>query len=170
MNQEDLNTDDESIIDDDNNQENQFLTFTLGKEDYAINILNVVEIIRMLKITPIPETMTFIKGIINLRGKIIPIMDVRLRFGLEEKEHDDRTCIIVVHIRDVEIGLIVDAVSEVTEIESKYIEEMPDINKGQNQRYVKGLGKINNEVKVVLDMSRLLFDEEIEALKGSTDT
>lgn len=157
----------EALDDDEEIQENQFLTFSIAQEIYAINILNVVEIIRMIKITPLPETYTFIKGIINLRGKIIPVMDIRLRFSLPEKESDDRTCIIVVHIKDVEIGLIVDAVSEVTEIPTANIENMPDINKNSSQKYIQGLGKTGDQVKIILDLDRLLFEEQIEKLKNS---
>src|SRR3972149_6846013 len=99
--------------DEDDIQENKFLTFLIGEEYYGVGIEYVIEIIRMIKITPMPEMFNFIKGVVNLRGKVIPVMDVRLRFGLKESEYDDRTCIIVVSIGELEIGLIVDTVSEV---------------------------------------------------------
>jgi len=151
--------------DDDGIQENQFLTFGIASETYGINILQVMEIIRLVKITPIPETLAFIKGVINLRGKIIPVMDVRLRFNLASKDFDDRTCIVVVNIRDLEIGLIVDHVSEVLEIPAAHIEPMPTVNQSSHQRFVKGIGKMEGEVKILLDLDKLLFDEEIDQLK-----
>ncbi len=151
---------------DDGIQENQFLTFGIASEIYGINILHVVEIIRLVKITSIPESLDFIKGIINLRGKIIPIMDVRIRFFLEEKEFDDRTCIVVVNIKGVEMGLIVDSVSEVIEIPEGNVEIMPNVSNSTQQRFVKGIGKIGDEVKILLDLDKLLFEEEIEKLKA----
>lgn len=143
---------------------NQFLTFCLDKETYAIDLLAVMEIIRLTPITPVPEAYSFVKGIINLRGKIIPVMDVRLRFGLEEKAYQDRTCIIVVIIDRLEIGLLVDSVTEVMEIPSSQMEVLPNVN-ATSQRFVKGIGKVNDSIKLVLDLERLLFDEEVQKLK-----
>ncbi|MEI8346407.1 MAG: chemotaxis protein CheW [Pseudomonadota bacterium] len=140
-------------------QENLFLTFNVSHEVYGVNILQIVEIIRLLKITEIPETPNFIKGVINLRGKIIPVMDIRLRFGIVAKEYDDRTCIIVASIKDVEMGLIVDSVAEVVEIPPSYVEEMPQMSKNSHQRFIKGIGKINEEVKILLDLEKLLVEE-----------
>lgn len=148
-------------------QENQFLTFGIEKETYAIDLLNVMEIIRLIQITPIPETFNFIKGIINLRGKIIPVMDVRMRFNLPEKAYEDRTCIIVVSIKGLEMGLIVDHVSEVLEIPENQIDSMPSVSKTTSQRFVRGIGKTEGGVKIILDLDKMLFDEEIEALKGA---
>ena len=150
---------------DDSLQEDQYLTFIIASETFGINILNIKEIIRIIKITSIPETLSFIKGVINLRGKIIPVMDVRIRFDLEERPFDDRTCIIVVHIKDLEMGLIVDRVAEVLEIPAKNVEPMPSMTTAVHHRFVKGFGKINDEVKILLDLDRLLFDEEIEHIK-----
>ena len=174
MNQERENTrgaiqDDELDDDDDDyNQENQFLTFKVASEIYGIEILSISEIIRLIGITPIPETMELVKGIINLRGKIILVMDIRLRFGLPEREYDDRTCIIVVNIDGLEIGLIVDFVSEVVEIEEDQIEQMPSRGGGERQRFIRAVGKVGGEVKILLDLNKLLFDEELEKIKNMT--
>ena len=146
-------------------QENQFLTFGLASETYGINILCVREIIRMVNIISIPETYEFIKGIINLRGNIIPVMDMRLKFHLNEKEYDDRTCIIVVNMKGLEMGLIVDTVAEVTEIPEGQIEFVPKMNNSIHKKYISGIGKVGNEVKILLDLDSLLFDEEIQKIK-----
>ncbi len=160
--------DNENYTNDDQNfeqQENQYLTFTIGEEVYGINILNVLEIIRVVNITSVPDTFEFIKGIINLRGKIIPIMDVRIRFGFNERAFDDRTCIIVVNINNIEMGLIVDRVSEVLEIPSENIEPMPSLSQSGHQKFIKGIGKTEDGVKILLDLDKLLFESEIKQIK-----
>lgn len=146
-------------------QENQFLTFNIGEETYGLNIQCVMEIIRILNFTPIPEMSEYIKGVINLRGKIIPVMDVRLRFALPPREYDDRTCIIVVRVQELEMGLIVDSVAEVIDIPEGQIEAAPRLGKVQTQRFVKGIGKVGDTVKIILDTDCLLFEEDIEKLK-----
>jgi purine-binding chemotaxis protein CheW len=145
-------------------QKGRFLTFSLGDESYGIEINYVTEIIGIQPITEIPELPGYIKGIINLRGKIIPVMDVRLRFKKEPKEYNDRTCVIVIDIKDVSIGLIVDSVSEVLTIQDEDIVESPKINKDFNNRYIKGIGKIGNDVKLLLDCEKLLTENELEDL------
>lgn len=162
---------DEETIDDDDDegtisQEHQYLTFHIASEIYGIPILSVVEIIRMLQITPIPESLNFIKGIINLRGKIIPVMDVRLRFGLEERAHDDRTCIIVVNIQNIVMGLVVDQVAEVLEIPEKQVEPMPDVGQSDSKRYVKGIGRVDSGVKILLDLDKLIFEEALRKMQS----
>ncbi len=145
-------------------QKGRFLTFTLGKEDYGIEIAYVTEIIGIQPITQIPELPDYLKGIINLRGKIIPVMDVRLRFRKEPLEYTDRTCIIVIDIDETSIGLIVDTVSEVVSIGDDNIMAPPSTKTGFNNRYVKGIGKIGNEVKLLLDCERILSLEDSEIL------
>lgn len=145
-------------------QKDRFLTFSLGKETYGIEIRYVTEIIGIQAITEIPELPEYVKGIINLRGKIIPVMDVRLRFKKEPKEYSDRTCIIVVDIKNISIGLIVDSVSEVLTIPEQDIAEPPQMNKGLNNRYIKMIGKVGNDVKLLLDCEMLLTEEELEDL------
>ncbi|MCX8131045.1 MAG: chemotaxis protein CheW [Clostridia bacterium] len=146
-------------------QKGKFLTFSLGKESYGIEIKFVTEIIGIQPITEVPELPEYIRGIINLRGKIIPLMDIRLRFKKPLREYDDRTCIVVVDIKGVYIGLIVDTVSEVLSIADEEIVPPPDINKVVN-KYIKGIGKVGNEVKLVLDCVRLLNENEIEGLEN----
>jgi len=149
-------------------QRGRYLTFIIGKEVYGIEIKYVTEIINMQKITEVPELPEYIKGIINLRGKIIPVMDVRLRFRKEAKEYNDRTCIIVVDIEDISVGLIVDSVSEVITITEDNIVPPPDTNTGFNNRYIKGIGKVGDEVKLLLDCGKLLTDECCESLAKVT--
>lgn len=143
---------------------NRYLTFSIGNESYGIEVRYVTEIIGIQAITEIPELPGYIKGIINLRGKIIPVMDVRLRFKKEPREYNDRTCIIVIDIRDISIGLIVDTVSEVITILEQDIVEPPKMNKGFQNRYIKNIGKVENDVKLLLDCEKLLTDDEIENL------
>ncbi|EHQ89989.1 chemotaxis protein CheW [Desulfosporosinus youngiae] len=145
-------------------QKGRFLIFSLGRESYGIEIKYVTEIIGIQEITEIPELPDYVKGIINLRGKIIPVMDVRLRFKKEPREYNDRTCVIVVDIKDVSIGLIVDSVSEVLTIPDQGIVEPPRINKQSNNRYVKNIGKVGNDVKLLLDCEKLLTEDELEGL------
>jgi purine-binding chemotaxis protein CheW len=140
-------------------QKGKFLTFTLGNEAYGIEIKYVTEIIGIQPVTEVPELPEYIKGIINLRGKIIPVMDVRLRFKKPFKEYNDRTCVIVVDIKDISIGLIVDSVSEVLSIPDEEIVVPPDINKAGN-KYIKGIGKTGNEVKLLLDCNKLLSEDD----------
>lgn len=150
---------------DDDGQKGKFLTFALGRDVYGIEIAYVIEIIGIQSITQIPELPEYIRGIINLRGKIIPVMDVRLRFRKPFQEYNDRTCIIVVDMRDVSIGLIVDSVAEVLSIAEHDIVPPPEINTGHNSRFIKGIGKVGNEVKLLLDCDALLHHQEAEELK-----
>jgi purine-binding chemotaxis protein CheW len=145
-------------------QKGKFLTFTLGNETYGIEIKHVTEIIGIQPITEVPELPEYIRGIINLRGKIIPVMDVRLRFRKSFREYNDRTCIVVVDIRDVSIGLIVDSVSEVISISDSEIVPPPELGKAVSNKYIKGIGKVDSEVKLLLDCNKLLNDEETENL------
>lgn len=141
----------------------RFLTFSLGNESYGIEIRLVTEIIGIQPITEVPELPDYIKGIINLRGKIIPVMDVRLRFKKNVKEYNDRTCVIVIDIRNLSIGLIVDGVSEVISIPETEIVPPPDMNKEGN-RFIKGIGKVGSDVKLLLDCEKLLSEKEVEIL------
>jgi purine-binding chemotaxis protein CheW len=145
-------------------QKGKYLTFTLGNEHYGLEIKHVTEIIGIQEITMVPELPEYIKGIINLRGQIIPVMDVRLRFRKPFREYNDRTCVIVVDIKSVSVGLIVDAVSEVLSIQDEEVVPPPDVTRGFSNRYIKGIGKVGNEVKLILDCNKLLNDEETENL------
>lgn len=154
----------ESFQMEEDTQKGRYLTFSLGKETYGIEIKYVTEIIGIQAITEVPELPEYVRGIINLRGKIIPVMDVRLRFKKEFKEYNDRTCVIVVDINDINIGLIVDSVSEVLTIAEENIVEPPQLNKGFNNKYIKNIGKAENDVKLLLDCEKLLAEDEIKEL------
>lgn len=147
----------------------KYLTFVLAKEDYGIPILKVREIIKLLEITSIPKTPGYIKGVINLRGKIIPIMDLRLKFGLEEKEYNERTCIVVVEVTLNEthklMGLIVDTVSEVVNLATDQIELPPEYGYQNNQGFLIGVGKVKDRVILLLDIEQILSREESVLLK-----
>lgn len=143
---------------------NRFLTFSLGNESYGIEIKYVTEIIGIQTITEIPELPEYVKGVINLRGKIIPVMDVRLRFKKEAREYNDRTCVIVIDINDISIGLIVDSVAEVLTIPQEDIVEPPKMNKSFGNRYIKNIGKVEDGVKLLLDCEKLLAEDELEDL------
>ncbi|MEE4357718.1 MAG: chemotaxis protein CheW [Desulfococcaceae bacterium] len=142
----------------------KYLTFRIGKEIYGIEIYYVIEIVGIQKITGVPDMPDYVKGVINLRGQIIPVMDVRCRFRMAEKEYNDRTCIIVVNMEDTGIGLVVDTVEEVTDIPAQEISPAPKIGKGKRNRYIRGMGKTGDEVKVILDVGKLLFEDDSEIL------
>lgn len=147
---------------DEDTQKDKFLTFMVGKEEYAIEIKYVTEIIGGIQaITEVPEVPDYVRGIINLRGKIIPVMDVNLRFKKDPQPYGDRTCIIVIDIDDLSVGLIVDNVAEVLSIAGENIVDPPDDKAGFNNRYIKGIGKVGNTIKLILDCRILLSDEEL---------
>jgi len=152
----------EDIMEFEDTQKGRVLTFSLDKESYGIDIKYVIEIIGMQSITKIPELPDYIKGVINLRGKIIPVIDVRLKFKKEGKEYNDRTCIIVVDINGISIGLIVDSVAEVITIPDEDLADPPHFSNSYNNRYIRKIGKIGNEVKLILDCEKLLSDDELE--------
>lgn len=137
-------------------QEGRYLTFRLGKEDYGIAIRSVVEIVGLQQITLVPDLPPFMKGVVNLRGKIIPVMDGRLRFGLESANYDERTCVIVTNVEDRITGLIVDRVNEVLNIPDEQVEPPTASSSGVAESYVYGLGKVGDSVKVLLNVSRVL--------------
>ncbi len=146
----------------------KYLTFQLEEEEYGIGILKVKEIIGMMPITSVPRTPEFVKGVINLRGKVIPVMDLRLKFSMGEIPYNDRTCIIVVEIDSqdstVLIGIVVDAVSEVLNINEDEIEEAPTFGSKLDTDYILGMAKMEGGVKILLDIDRVLSAKEIEAL------
>ncbi|MCK5340701.1 MAG: purine-binding chemotaxis protein CheW [Desulfobulbaceae bacterium] len=149
---------------DEDTQKDKYLTFHLGEEDYGIEIAFVTEIIGIQKITEVPDMPEFIKGVINLRGKVIPLMDVRERFRMQFREYDERTCIVVVDINNTAVGLLVDEVSEVVDIPESQVEPPPKTGKGTSSRFIKGMGKMDDEVKILLDVGKILYDEELETL------
>ena len=155
---------DKDLVVEDDTQKNKYLTFEIDNKVYAILIKHVTEIIKIQKITDVPDLPEYIKGIINLRGKIIPVMDVRLRFGKEPIEYNDSTCIIVIDIDDISLGLIVDNVSEVLKISKEKIVIPPDMNKKSEDKYVKAIAKINESVKFILNSKKLISDKNVDSL------
>ncbi|MBT8763122.1 chemotaxis protein CheW [Desulfohalobiaceae bacterium Ax17] len=142
----------------------QLVTFRIGEEEFGVDILRVQEIIRMLEITRVPNAPDFVEGVINLRGKVIPIIDLRKRFGLTVKDHDKHTRIIVVEINDMVVGFVVDAVSEVLRIPADIVEPPPPVVAGVDSEYISGVGKLEDRLLILLDLNRLLKREEQEVL------
>ncbi len=153
-------------MDERDTQKGKYVTFKSGDEYFGLKIQYVNEIIVYQEITKIPESEDYIKGLINLRGKIIPVIDVRLRFKQEPFEYTDRTCIIVVNVKNIVVGLIVEQIAEVVEIQEENIIPSPSVGKADKSqnKYVYAIGKVGDQVKLLLDPDRLLNDEEINAL------
>jgi len=145
-------------------QTGKHLIFSLGGQDYGLGILQVREIIGMMGITSVPRTPEFIQGVINLRGKVVPVMDLRSKFGMPAQELTDETCIVVACLGEVEMGLIVDRVSEVLDISDEQIEETPSFGAGVNTEFILGVGKTDEKVIVLLDLSKILSDGEMKSL------
>ncbi|MEI8377303.1 MAG: chemotaxis protein CheW [bacterium] len=143
----------------------KLLTFSLGEEGYGISILKVKEIIGMLEITQVPRTPNFIKGVINLRGKIIPIMDLRMKFGMDEKPYNERTCIIVIEISiqgsQRLLGVVVDMVAEVINISAEEIEPAPQYGSKLEHNLIAGMGKVKDRVVIILDIDEVVFCDEV---------
>lgn len=150
-------------------REGKYLTFSMASEEYGIGILKIKEIIGMMSITTVPQTPEFIKGVINLRGKVIPVIDLRLRFGMTANDYTERTCIIVVEIPSlsgtVMIGIVVDSVSEVLSIKGDEIEETPTFGTKLNTDYILGMAKMDGGVKILLDIDRVLSRDEMNMLE-----
>ena len=149
----------------------KYLTFSRAGEEYGIGILKVKEIIGMMPITSVPRTPEFLKGVINLRGKVIPVMDLRLKFQMEEMDYTERTCIIVVEISGqsgtVYIGIVVDAVSEVLNIKVADMEDAPVFGTRLDTGYILGMAKVGKGIKILLDIDRVLNKEEIFSLENA---
>ncbi|HMK65001.1 MAG TPA: chemotaxis protein CheW [Thermodesulfobacteriota bacterium] len=150
------------------NREGKYLTFSLAGEEYGIVILKVKEIIGMMPITPVPKTPFYIKGVINLRGKVIPVADLRLKFDMSEIDYTERTCIIVVEIREgngnILMGIVVDSVSEVLNIKNGEIEDTPTFGTQMDTDYILGMAKTGGGVKILLDIDKVFGSENIEGL------
>jgi purine-binding chemotaxis protein CheW len=148
----------------------KYLTFKLAKEEFAIQVLKVREIMGVQDITSVPHTPTYVKGVINLRGKVIPVLDLRLKFGLPEVAYDRRTCIIVVQIQanagSLLTGIVVDSVSEVVNIVANEIEDTPDFGEGIETPYLLGMAKIKDKVKILLDIDCVLSTQELQGLRS----
>ncbi len=159
----------DETMSDSTDREGKYLTFTLANEDYGIGILKIKEIIGMMPITSVPRTPDFVKGVVNLRGKVIPVVDLRLKFGMPEIDYTERTCIIVVEISGqsgaIKIGIVVDAVSEVLNIKGDDIENTPVFGTRVNTDYILGMAKTGGCVKILLDIDKVLSSQEISSLE-----
>ncbi len=138
----------------------QLVTFSIGDEEFGVDILKVQEIIRTMEITRVPKAPDFVEGVINLRGKVIPIIDLRRRFGMARRDHDKNTRIIVIDINNMIVGFVVDSVSEVLRISSSTVEPPPPVVAGVESEYIKSVGKLEDRLLIMLDLDRLLSGEE----------
>ncbi len=139
----------------------EFLTFVLSNEAYGIEILKVREIIGIMDITTVPQTPDYMKGVINLRGKVIPLIDLRMKFSMQEEVHTQETCIIVVEVNGASIGIVVDSVSEVVGINSEEIENSPRFTQGIDTSFIMGLGKVKEKILILLDIDAVLSSDEL---------
>ncbi len=156
---EDLDFEDDESED---TQEGKYLSFRIATEVYGIDIRHVTEIVGIQKITEVPDMPAYMKGVINLRGNVIPVIDVRLRFHMQPREYDDRTCVIVVNINESSIGLVVDVVKEVISIVPEQISPAPTVSKGEVARYIKGIARFDGEVIILLAIEELLYDNRLK--------
>lgn len=147
----------------------KFLTFHLGTEEYGIEILKVREIIGLIPITRVPRTPTSVLGVINLRGKVIPVVDLRLRFGMDAVVAQAQTCIIVVQAAGVEFGVVVDSVSEVADVEAGDVEAAPEFGSGVDTQFLLGIAKKEDTVRLLLDIDRVLSSQEISQLRVAAE-
>ena len=149
----------------------KYLTFALGVEENGLPVLKVREIIKMLDITQVPQVPPHVKGVINLRGKVIPVVDLRLKFGFAEQGYTERTCVIVVEVAlasgRIMMGIVVDAVSEVLNIAAEDIEQTPDFGERVETDYMKGIAKVKGKVKILLDLDRVLGAEGVIAVRAA---
>lgn len=157
-----------TITDNSHSGDGKYLTFSLAEEGFGIAILKVKEIIGMMQFTPIPKTPEFIKGVINLRGKVIPVIDLRLKFGMDSIPYDERTCIIVAEVQGTSgttsMGVVVDAVDDVSNIKEEDIEATPSFGVSLDTQYIMGMAKAGGTVKILLDIDKVLSDAELEAI------
>ena len=156
-------------LDQDDEQQGLYLTFELDNEYYGLWIGYVTEIIGILPFTEVPELPAYVRGIFNLRGRIIPLMDLRLRFQKKFVEYDERSCVIVIDVAANTVGLIVDSVSEVIAFSEADIIEQPMLSSGVSNQFIKSIGKVGNEVKLLLDCDKLLSNQEIEIIMNEKD-
>ena len=157
---------DDDMYDDEEDEsiDDMYLTFELGNEIYGIEIGFVTEIVGVQKITLVPDMPDYMKGVVNLRGNVIPVIDMRLRFGMEARDYDERTCFVVIDIDNTQMTIVVDTVSEVVTIEEENVSAPPAIASAGSKNYIKGMARVGEDVKILLDGHKILFDEEITSL------
>lgn len=146
---------------DENTMEGKYLTFRMGNEIYGLPIEHVIEIIGVQQITKVPDMEEHVRGVINLRGQVIPVIDVRCRFDMEPREYDDRTCVMVTHLKGISIGLIVDTVEEVRDIKPEVISNAPSVATAQSGQYIKGIAQCEGDLVItILNLKRLLYSSQ----------
>jgi len=145
----------------------KYLTFRLADEEYGLEILKVREIMGMMAITAVPRTPEFVRGVINLRGNVIPVIDLRLKFGMETIEQTEETCIIVVDVEGMEMGIVVDRVSEVLDISSEEIQDAPSFGVSVDTDFILGIGKANDRVTILLNISKVLTGADVSAVAAA---
>lgn len=151
--------------DNDEVETNQYVTFLIARETYGVEVLRVQEIIGMTGITHVPNSMEFMKGVINLRGTVVPVVDMRLRFGMEEKDYDNFTVILIVEVKGYMVGMIVDSVADVVDIPIKNIQDTPHFSANIRTDYIKGIGRIDEDLVIVLNVDKILSSEELEKME-----
>jgi purine-binding chemotaxis protein CheW len=154
----------QATLENEDTLKNMYLTFRLGNEDYGIEIRYVTEIVGMQKITEVPDMPIFVKGVVNLRGQVIPVIDMRLRFNMQSRDYDERTCIVVVSISGSQVGLVVDTVNEVRNIDDEQISPPPRTAGADSARYIQGMGKAGEAVIILLEGQKLLNEHEVADL------
>ncbi len=153
-------------LDEDEDQRDKYLLFTMAKETYGIAIASITEIIEMQTITSLPDMPNYVKGVINLRGRVVPLVDLRLKFGLAERVYDDRTCTIIINVENTQMGFIVDTVAEVQNLDKSAIDPPPEFETASGrEQFVFGLAKMNDEVIILLEASQILQKEELAVLE-----
>ncbi|HSW51569.1 MAG TPA: chemotaxis protein CheW [Bryobacteraceae bacterium] len=165
-----VSTDDKSPVAKADERAGKYLVFQLGREEFGIRVLKVREIMGIQDITAVPQTPAYVKGVINLRGKVIPVVDLRLKFGLPEIEYTQRTCIIVVQVQgetnSMLMGIVVDGVAEVLNLTASDIEDTPDFGQGVATPYLLGMAKIKGKVKILLDINQVLTNQDLQGLEA----
>jgi purine-binding chemotaxis protein CheW len=164
----DMYDDDDEILDeedDEDSQKDKYLTFRIAEEEYGLEIACVIEIVMAHKVTEVPDMPPYLKGVFNLRGRVIPVVDVRARFKLPARAYDDRTCFVVVEVHDMSVALAVDNVCDVLVIPAAQVSPPPRLGKGPSSRYIKGMGKTGESVKILLDVEKLLLESEIAQIE-----
>lgn len=149
--------------------ETQLVVFNMENEEFACNINDVREVLKMIKVTPLPRSLDFVEGVINLRGEVIPVIDLRKRFGLDEAERTQENRIIIVEVEDRMVGLTVDSVTEVIRLVNKHIQEAPQQVTDKRAKLIKGVGKVNERMLIILDLEQILTSTEQIALNEITD-
>jgi purine-binding chemotaxis protein CheW len=147
--------------DEEDSQKDKYLTFRVADEEYGLEIACVIEIVTAHRVTEVPDMPPYLKGVFNLRGRVIPVVDVRARFKLAPRPYDDRTCFVVVQVQDMSVALAVDNVCDVLMIPAAQVSVPPRLSKGPSSRYIKGMGKTGESVKILLDVEKLLLESEI---------